>query len=119
MPASIIFIVAILAFLIAMVALWLVSDIIKKVEMKLGGFVQAHITPIREEIRSTNQALSRIVEDVKKLTKSVTTIDTMDSRIAKVTEDIDKLSRSIAQRHRDGVVQPEEASKKVTTKLKK
>lgn len=118
MPTSIIFIVAILAFLVAMVALWLVSEITTKVEKKLGGFVQTHIAPIIEEIRSTNQALSKVVKDVEKLTKSVTTIDNMDSRIAKVAENLDKLDRSIPQRYRDGRVQPKEASKKVTTKLK-
>ena len=119
MPTSIIFIVAILAFLVAMVALWLVSEVTAKMEIKLRGFVQTHIAPIHEEIHSTNQALSKVVKDVEKLTKSVTTIDIMASRITKVAEDLDKLDRSISQRYRDGMVQPKEASKKVTTKLKK
>ena len=131
MPTSIIFIVAFLALFIAIVALWLVCEVTTKVEMKLSGFVQTHITPIYEEISSTNQALSKVVEDVEKLSKSVTTIDNMASRIAKVAENLDKLDRSIPQRYRDGMVQPKEASKrdgmvqpkeaskKVTTKLKK
>ena len=118
MLSSLIIVVAVLAFVVAMVALWLVSDVIKKVEVKLEGFVHTYIAPIHEEILKTNQAFSKVVKDVDGLTKRVASIDLMAGRIAKVAEDLDKLDRSIPKRFRAGVVPPEGADEKPATKPK-
>lgn len=122
-------IVAILAFAIALVALWLVSDVIKKVENQNEKFVRAHIASIREEIRSTDKDVAKVIKTVKALTDNNDVVDkrlnsftgdfdNIRARISKVSEDLDLLDRSIPPRYRIRVVPPKEAEEKVAPKSK-
>ena len=119
MPTSVIALVAFLAFAVAMIAIWLVTDVIKSVDAKIEGFARTHIAPINEKILKTNQAVTKVAKDVEGLTKSVNTINTMAGRIAKVAEDLNRLDRSIPQRYRVGAVKSEGADEKVVTKPKR
>jgi septal ring factor EnvC (AmiA/AmiB activator) len=122
-------IVSILGFAIALVALWLVSDVIKKVENQNEKFIRAHIAIIRDEIRGTEKEVSKLAQAVKILTDNSGVVDkrlngtnsdfdNVRSRIAKVAEDLDLLDRSIPQRYRVRVVPPKEAEAKAERKAK-
>ena len=123
-------IIAILAFGIALVALWLVSDVIKKVETQNEKFIRAHIASIREEIRLTDNQLAKMDKAVKALVEGTeltdkringqtTDLEGTRARIAKVAEDLDLLDRSIPQRFRARVVPPADpAAKKTAAKPK-
>jgi septal ring factor EnvC (AmiA/AmiB activator) len=122
-------IVSILGFAIALVALWLVSDVIKKVENQNEKFIRAHIAIIRDEIRGTEKEVSKLAQAVKILTDNSGVVDkrlngtnsdfdNVRSRIAKVAEDLDLLDRSIPQRYRVRVVPPKEAEAKAEPKAK-
>lgn len=113
-------IVALLALLIAFVALWLVSDILKKVESQNERFVRAHIASVREDMRDLDK---QIVKMGKRVDKTESEFDGVDKRfndhakdlealrgyVAKVAEDLDLLDRSIPSRFRARVVQPKDA----------
>lgn len=122
-------IIAILGFAIALVALWLVSDVLKKVEGQNEKFLRAHIATLREEMRATDSAVAKVSKAVKVLADSIEVTDkrlnehTTDiggarERISKVAEDLDLLDRSIPQRYRARVVAPGEADKKAAAKPK-
>lgn len=122
-------IIAVLAMGVALVALWLVSDVIKKVESQNEKFVQAHISSIRDEIRSTDRALAKAVKAVKVLTEGTdvtdkrinahtTDFDNVRSRIAKIADELEQLDRSIPQRYRARVATPKEGDKKADSKAK-
>lgn len=122
-------IVAILALGIAFVALWLVSDVLKKVEAQNDKFVRAHIAVLREEIRSTDKHVATVAKAVsgivdsqgavdKRLSDHTTELETVRSRIAKVSDDLDLLDRTIPQRGRLRVVAPKETDIKPDAKAK-
>jgi len=92
--------IAILGFGIALVALWLVSDVNKKVERLLTTFLHTHINPIHDDIRNTNRALAKAIVDIKTLNKNITAIDDMRGRIAMLADALDKLDRSIPKKIR-------------------
>ena len=104
-------ILSLLGFFIALVALWLTSDIVKKVENQNEKFVRAHIAAIREEMREMDKTLHKAArtvkqqEDVqagmdKRLNEHTTSIDNLSQRLAKLNEQVDLLDRSIPQRYR-------------------
>ena len=111
-------IIAVLAFAIALVALWLTSDIVKKVEGQNEKFVKAHIASLREEIRElektlnkTNQATKghtevQVVMD-KRLNDHTTELTDLRARVALVHEQLEELDRSIPSRYRVRVVKSE------------
>ncbi|MCR4378973.1 MAG: hypothetical protein NUV50_12880 [Rhodospirillales bacterium] len=122
-------IVAVLGFGIALVALWLVSDVIKKVESQNEKFIRAHIAVLRDEIRTTDKEVTKLAQAVKSLMDNVGTVDkrlngtstdfdNVRARITKVAEDLDLLDRSIPQRLRVRVVPPKEGETKVEPKAK-
>lgn len=111
-------IIAILAFAIALVSLWLVSDVVKKVEAQFESFLHTHIVTIHEEIRVTNQTLAREVQEVKALTEKIADIDNLRGNIVKVAENMEKLDQSIPLRYRVNMVPPEKAEQKVVVKPK-
>ena len=122
-------IISILGFGIALVALWLVSDVLKKVESQNAKFLRAHITVLREEIRSSDEEIAKVAKSVKALGDNFEAIDkrfndhTNDiegvrTRITKVAEDLDLLDRSIPQRFRARVVPPAEPDTKAVVKPK-
>lgn len=122
-------IISVLGFGIALVALWLVSDVIKKVETQNEKFIRAHIAALREEMRETDSALANAVKSIKAMdTNAETTdkrindhtkaIEDTRARIAKVAEDLSHLDRSIPARYRARVVASKEAVSQDTTKPK-
>lgn len=117
---SLAIVMSVIALLIAFVALWLVSDVLKKVEGQNEKFLRAHISSIREEIREVEKTIGKATKSVKALTDGMQTVDKRISdhtndiegvrtRIAKMAEDLDILDRSIPQRYRARIVQPKEA----------
>jgi len=122
-------VIAILAIGIALVALWLVSDILKKVEGQNEKFLRAHIATLREEIRDTDRSVAKVSKAIALINEANTTVDKrltghasdvegLIGKIAKVAEDLDYLDRSIPQRLRVRVVPPAEADGKTATKPK-
>lgn len=122
-------IVSVLGFGIALVALWLVSDVIKKVETQNEKFVRAHIATLREEMRETDSALAKAVKAIKAIDANTETTDKRISdhtqaiedtraRIGKVAEDLSYLDRSIPARYRARVVAAKEAVAQDTAKPK-
>lgn len=122
-------IVSMLGFCIALIALWLVSDVIKKVENQNEKFVRAHIATLREEMRETDSAVAGAVKAIKALDANTENTDTRigdhtkaledtRARIAKVAEDLSLLDRSIPARFRARVVAPKEAAAQDTAKPK-
>lgn len=122
-------IIAFLGFGIALVALWLVSDVLKKVENQNEKFLRAHIAAIREEIRSTDKDVAKLAKAVNDLTESAALTDkrisdhtkdfeTVRARISKVAEDLDMLDRSVPQRYRVRVATPSETENKPGVKAK-
>jgi len=111
-------ILAVLAFAIALVALWLTSDIVKKVEGQNEKFVRAHISSLREEIRELDKTLSKttrlsksqaevqVIVD-KHLAEHNKAIDDVRERIGVLNEHLDDLDRSIPARYRVRVVKPD------------
>ncbi len=107
-------IVAVLAFFIAMVALWLASDMVKKIENQNEKFVRAHISTIREELRE----MDKVVHKTNRAVKSQDSVQsTMDSRlndhtkalqdlkdhVARLSTHLEELDGSIPQRYRSRV----------------
>jgi septal ring factor EnvC (AmiA/AmiB activator) len=122
-------IIAVLGFAIALVALWLVSDVIKKVESSNEKFLRAHLASIREEIRGTDRDLGKLTKSVsdlaashgaveKRVTEHAKDFDAVRSRIVKVADDLDLLDRSIPQRFRARVIAPKESEATPAAKAK-
>lgn len=122
-------VIAILAIGIALVALWLVSDILKKVEGQNEKFLRAHIAALREEIRDTDRSIAKVAKGVaalheghtafdKRFNEHTADIEAVRGQIAKVAENLDFLDRSIPQRFRVRVVPPAEADGKTAAKAK-
>jgi|GEM_PF-1442872 len=111
-------IIAVLAFAIALVALWLTSDIVKKVEGQNEKFVKAHIASLREEIRELEKTLNKTSQAIKghtevqgvmdkRLNDHTTELSDMRARAALVHEQLEELDRSIPSRYRVRVVKSE------------
>lgn len=112
-------IIAFMAMFIAFVALWLVSDVLKKVETQNEKFLRAHIKTLREEMREIDNALVKVKKQLPKLEEAQTVsdqrisdqtghLDDLASRLAGVTEKLDTLDKSIPSRYRTRVVKPKE-----------
>jgi len=122
-------VVSVLGFGIALVALWLVSDVIKKVETQNEKFVRAHIATLRGELRETESALAKAVKAIKamdantentdkRINDHTKALEDTRARIAKVAEDLSHLDRSIPARYRARVAAPKEAVAQDTAKPK-
>jgi len=116
-------ILAVLAFAIALVALWLTSDIVKKVEGQNEKFVRAHISSLREELRDLDKTLSKTtrlakgqaeVEAVmdKRLNEHTKIFDEIRERLAQLNEQLEDLDRSIPPRYRVRVVKSDPKGEK-------
>lgn len=104
-------IVAILAFFIALVALWLTSDIIKKVENQNEKFVRSHMSTIREELRDMDKMLHKTMrvtkqqiegqsEFDKRLNDHTNAFESVNARLMELSQKVEELDRSIPQRYR-------------------
>lgn len=120
-------IVAGLALFVALMALWLTSDMMKKVENQNEKFVRAHIKSLRDEIRELDTSLGKVTRSVraleevrggvdKRINEHTLAIDDLRPRIAKVAEDLEVLDRSIPPRYRARVVPAKEEGPVVKAK---
>lgn len=102
-------ILAVLAFFVAMVALWLVSDVLKKIESQNEKFIGTHIKSIRadlndydDRLRKFTKAMKMIEDKIKSnenyaLEQTTTTLE----NIKKLEKKLSDLDRSIPQRFRE------------------
>ncbi|HEY9080585.1 hypothetical protein [Magnetovibrio sp.] len=108
-------ILAVLAFAIALVALWLTSDIVKKVEGQNEKFLRAHLSSLREEIRDLDKALGKTTKISKghtevqvlfdkRLNDHTKELSDIRERIALLADQFEELDRSIPSRYRVRVV---------------
>lgn len=111
-------ILALLAFGISLVALWLTSDIIKKVESQNEKFVRAHMGAVREELRDLEKQIEKtsrmVVKDHegqavlgKDLSEQAKALDELRQRVTVVNDRLEDLDRSIPPRYRVRVVKPD------------
>jgi len=111
-------ILALLAFGISLVALWLTSDVIKKVESQNEKFVRAHMGAVREELRDLEKLIDKTSRMVAKdhegqavlskgLGEQTQALDELRQRIAMMDERVEDLDRSIPPRYRVRVVKPD------------
>jgi len=114
-------VIALLAFFIALVALWLTSDIVKKVENQNEQFVRAHITTLREEIRDVEKVLNKTARMVKahdegqssldkRLNDHTKAFDELRARINTMSDQLEQLDRSIPSRYRVRIAKPDATS---------
>jgi len=115
-------IIAVLAFCIAMTALWLVSDVIKKVEGQNEKFVKAHISVLREEMREMDKNVHKVAHAIAtsttqsadldgRLNDHTKLLDGLKSRTAEVSQHLQDLDNSIPQRFRARVAAKDEKAK--------
>ena len=104
-------VVAMLSFFIALVALWLTSDIVKKVESHNEKFVRGHISSIREELRAIDVLLHKTARTTKqhdesqsvldkRLNDQATAMDGVSEHMARLSDHLEELDQSIPQRYR-------------------
>ncbi len=107
-------IVASLAFFIAMIALWMTSDVIKRVESQNEKFLHAHLKGLRTDMKKITMSVGDLKSEMIPLHKSSQTtdqrfsdhtkaIDHVNAQLARLIADIDTLDRSIPKRYRTTV----------------
>ena len=112
--------IASMALFIAFVALWLVSDVLKKVESQNEKFLRAHIATLREEMREIDTAVVKVKKGMGALEKGLEGVDQrisdhtghlddLSTRVGAVTQKLDDLDQSIPNRYRTRVVKPKDA----------
>ena len=115
-------IIAVLAFGIAMTALWLVSDVIKKVEGQNEKFVKAHISVLREEMREMDKKALKLARELAagakqldgldgRLNDHTKLLDGLKGRTAELSKQLQDLDTSIPQRYRARVPGKDEKPK--------
>ncbi len=116
-------VVAFLAFFIALVALWLTSDVLKKVESQNEKFLRAHLKGLQKNIKEISIKLHALQSDADRLGASAATadqrindhtkaIDHARACLAKLNTDVEFLDRSIPQRYRTIAPKPHDNAKK-------
>ena len=111
-------IIAILAFFIAMVALWLTSETAKKIENQNEKFVRAHVKTLREELREMDKKLDKTSRMMtsndeaqsgldKRLNEHTEALKQLRTHLAHLSEQVDLLDRSIPSRYRVRVAKDE------------
>jgi len=104
-------ILALLAFFIAMVALWLTSDVAKKVESQNEKFVRAHIAALRENLRDMDKDITKTSRLAKSFEEGQSALDqrlndqtklllSLKGRLAQLSEQLEELDQSIPARYR-------------------
>lgn len=109
---------ALLAFFVAMIALWLTSETVKKVENQNEKFVRSHIATLREEMREIDKALTKTTRMAKshdegqatldkRLNEHTKALDDLRERLALMSTQLEELDRSIPSRYRVRVAKPD------------
>lgn len=104
-------IISMLSFFIAMLALWLTSDIVKRVDNQNDKFLRAHVATLREEMREMDKMLhktTRLAQQMEQghvaLSESrsehAAAIRGLQDQMILVTAKLDDLDQSIPQRYR-------------------
>jgi Tfp pilus assembly protein PilN len=100
-----------LAFFIAMLALWLTSDIVKKVENQNEKFLRAHVATLRDEMREMDKMLHKTARLAQQMeqgqvalaegrTEHATALRALQDRMILITAKLEDLDQSIPQRYR-------------------
>jgi Tfp pilus assembly protein PilN len=100
-----------LSFFIAMLALWLTSDIVKKVESQNEKFLRAHVATLRDEMREMDKMLHKTTRLVHQMeqgqtalaegrTEHATALRALQDRVILVSAKLEDLDQSIPQRYR-------------------
>ena len=107
-------ILAVLAFFVAMIALWLVSDVLKKVESQNEKFVTAHIRSLRTELGEYDDRLRKFTKAMKLMEDRMSASEVaqqqqataMGDNVKKLEKKLNDLDRSIPQRFREKSTAP-------------
>jgi len=102
-------ILAVLAFFVAMVALWLVSDVLKKIEAQNEKFISAHIKSIRLDINELEDKALGMGRALKLVDEKATTAGTetlqqitaFRETVGNLEKKLLELDQSIPQRFRE------------------
>ena len=102
-------ILAVLAFFVAMVALWLVSDVLKKIEAQNEKFISAHIKNIRSDINELEDKALGMARALKLVDEKMATSDSdsqqqltvFREKVGNLEKKLLDLDRSIPQRFRE------------------
>ena len=116
-------IIALLAFFIAMLALWLSSDIVKKVENQNDKFIKAHVATIREDLRDMDRIVQKTQaqsarqtetqsDQDKRLSDHTKALGVLSDRVAQLSVQLEELDRSIPSRYRVRVRKAEDTPPK-------
>ena len=104
-------ILAVIAFFVAMVALWLASDIVKKVHSQNEQFVRSHIAGLRDELREMDKVIVKANRAAKqqenaqagleqRLDDHTKAMQMLKDQINGLTSHVEDLDRSIPSRYR-------------------
>lgn len=108
-------IVAFLSFFVAMIALWLASDVVKRVESQNEKFLHAHLKNFRKNMKEMSSAL-RVLEtnlgrvennthtEDQRINEHTKAIDEVSAGLAKLRADTELFERSIPQRYRNRTI---------------
>ncbi|MBF0251065.1 MAG: hypothetical protein HQL35_10595 [Alphaproteobacteria bacterium] len=108
---SISIIISVLAFGVAMVTLWLASDISKKIEQQNERFLRTHIKTLREDVAAIQNAVRdtvRVVKErsenhagVERLAKdNAAQMESVRAKLAELDTRLSELDASIPKRYR-------------------
>lgn len=108
-----IYLIAGLAFFIAMAALFLASDATRKAERQLQNFLVTYLTPIKESSDQNTEAVKELRSLIKTLEKEIEAIRNMqietmkrvtqqDEEIRETHAELAKLDRSILPQFKKG-----------------
>jgi len=103
--------VAGLAFFIALIALWLTSDVLKKVETQNKRFVQSHLVVMRDELKAMDKKLREITRTAKtgkdmetgfdgRLNDHTKELDILKGHSLQLSQKLESLDTSIPARYR-------------------
>lgn len=106
-----------LAMLVALAALWLVSDVMKKLDEQNRVFVETHIVKIRDTVADCVRRTDSIIKEMQALEKKGEAMNQLKAETEKgmaalakairdVSDQVSKLDRSIPQKYRAGGKQP-------------
>ncbi|MEG3620096.1 hypothetical protein V5T82_16650 [Magnetovibrio sp. PR-2] len=104
-------VLAVIAFFVAMVALWLTSDIVKKVQSQNDQFIRSQVTGLREQLRELDAVVSKTYRASQRqdnvqagleqrLNDHTKVMGAMKAQISTLTTQLDDLDRSVPSRYR-------------------
>jgi len=109
--------VSVLAILIALGALWLASDALRRLDAHSQSIVNAHVKPVRTEVDKISDklhSLQKAVASIDKLEKNADerfsaygeTLEALKADVSLINKDLEALDQSIPGRYRTKVATP-------------